>query len=256
MSPSLQQQISSIKSQIITKKRMELKDPTLSPMRWAADGEDHINVWEHASSPLGKLLAHSSPHSFKHRYFGKFNSMESFWHYIQSEERDDRIRVMHGPTLRAFIKRIKMTKITNFRAIIMDSNWQRIRQHRDWMDRIAASSLPFDCYYISKDTQIRTRPTFFKWLIMGFEEIRTAIKDGREPCFDFLLDHTGSSIYQFVLPTVPVATTPVAVTRPTPRKQILSHRQAQSIIDALDPKEPDGNIITESNRNTMPCDIT
>lgn len=217
---SMKKQLSSLRKQITANKRTELRNPTPSPMNWRADGEDHINVWEHASSDLGKLLAHSSRHEFKHQYFGKFCSMESFWHYIQSAEKDDRIRIMRGPALRTFVKKLEMVKVTNFRAIIMDSNWQRIRQHKDWMQRIAESTLPFDCYYINSMTEQRVRPTFYKWLVMGFEEIRSAIKEEREPVFDFLLDHADSEIYKYVLPKL--------------TKPILSDEQAANIMKHLE----------------------
>lgn len=221
---SMSQQMSSLRDQIITKKRNELKSPKPSPMNWGNDGDDHINVWEYAQTELGKFLAHSSPYKFKHKYFGSFNSLEAFWHYIQSAERDDRIRVMHGPTLRTFVKKLTPAKVPNFRAIIMDSNWQRVRQHKDKMQMLAESNLPFDCYYISRSTQMRVRPTFFAWLIMGFEEIRAAVKEGREPIFDFLLDHENSEIYQYVLPKIEVPQ-PIAV---------LSDSQAAAIIDHIE----------------------
>lgn len=232
---NMRQQLASIRNQIITKKRTELKDPTPSPMHWQEDGVDHINVWEHANTELGKFLAHSSPFGFKHKIFGRFNSMESFWHYIQSVEKDDRIRVMHGPTLRLFVKKLEMAKVTNFRAIIMDSNWQRIKQHRDKMEMLAESTLPFDCYYISKTSRMRVRPTFFKWLNMGFEEIRTAVKEGREPIFDFLLDHNNSDIYQFVLPKTVDEIQPAKAKEPTPA--ILTDNEAEKAIECLEQSE-------------------
>lgn len=231
---SMRQQMSSLRSQIVTKKRTELKEPAPNPMKWVKDGEDHINIWEHGRTDLGKFLAHSSPFGFKHKIFGNFNAMESFWHYIQSDEKDDRIRIMHGPTLRQFAKRLKMVRVVNFRAIVMDSNWQRIKQHRDKMQMIAESSLPFDCYYVSKETRLRVRPTFFKWLIMGFDEIRTAIKEGREPIFDFLLDKPNSDIYEFVLPQVLPEEIEEPIQPSKPKPEILSESQVATIIQNLE----------------------
>ena len=43
-SQTMRQQLSTMRDQIITKKRNELKDPALSPMRWKGDGIDHINI--------------------------------------------------------------------------------------------------------------------------------------------------------------------------------------------------------------------
>lgn len=200
---SIQGQLSQIRGKIKVARPDGIKDPSPSPMAWVEDGQDHINIWEQAQTELGKFLAHNSQNPFKHTLFGKFNNMEAFWHYIQSEERDDRIRVMSGRTLKNFSKKLTMTRITNFRAIIMDSNWQRIKQHKSAVHSLKNSTLPFDCYYINSESLIRVRPTFFKWLIKGFEEIRTAVKENRDPNFAFLLDKRDSDIYTFVLPSKP-----------------------------------------------------
>ena len=189
------QQLSDIKKIV----KDDIKDPSPSPMKLAEDGVDHINTWEQAETEIGKFLAHSSTIPFKHDIFGKFNTMESFWVYIQSEEKDDRIRVMSGRTLKNFSKKLNILRITNFRAIIMDANWQKVKQHKHAMQAIKDSTVPFDCYYINSTSGIRVRPTFFKWLIRGFEEIRKAIKEDREPSFNFLLDKKDTGIYDFVV---------------------------------------------------------
>lgn len=177
-----------------------IKDPSPSPMDWIEDGIDHINVWEDAQTDLGKVLSHNSSISFTHNIFGKFGSMEAFWHYIQSKERDDRIRTMSDETLKYFAKKLTTARIVNFRAIIADTNWQRIKQYSAIIDAMRESVLPFDCYYINSQTGLRTRPSFFKWLTRGFDEARAAIKENREPNFAFLLDHQNTGIYDYVVP--------------------------------------------------------
>lgn len=210
-------QLNSLRRQIKPPRRDNVKDPSPSPMLWKGDGEDHINIWERAETELGCILSHNSKLPFNHSVFGRFGNMEAFWHYIQSEERDDRIRMMGGQTLKNFSRKLTMTRVGNFRAIIMDGNYQRIKQYEPIVSAITESTLPFDCYYVSPETQLRTRPIFFKWLMMGFEQIRQAIKEKREPNFEFLLDRPGTSIYQFALPQLPVVekTEPKA-TKPKP----------------------------------------
>ncbi len=83
----------------------------------------------------------------------------------------------------------------------MDSNYQKIRQHKFALELMRDNTLPFDCYYIN-NAGLKMRPYYFKWLVRGFEEIERAIKERREPNFTFLLDHKTSGIYQFVLPPV------------------------------------------------------
>lgn len=175
-------------------------EPERSPMLWIADGVDHININITASTELGQVLTHSSPVPFVHSIFGRFVNMEAFWHYIQSEERDDRICNMVGHTLTMFSKKLTHKLVTNFRAIIVDSNWQRIKQHPVIAEEMKNSTLPFDCWYIARDTGMRKRPIYFKWLISGFEEIRKALKEGREPDFDYLKEIPGTGIYEFAMP--------------------------------------------------------
>lgn len=197
---NMQGQLSAIYGTLKKTKTDGIKDPSPSPMNWEKDGLDHINIWEQAETPLGKFLSHNNDKSFTHNLFGKFNNMEAFWHYIQSEERDDRIRVMSGRSLKNFSKKLTITKIVNFRAIIMDANWQRIKKHKSVIEELRRSTLPFDCYYVNSQTSLRIRPTFFKWLIKGFEEIRQAVIEDRDPNFSFLIDKKGSGIYDFVIP--------------------------------------------------------
>ena len=163
------------------------------------DGIDHINVYEGSKTDLGKALAHGSRIGFNHKIFGAFGNMEAFWHYIQSNERDDRIRQMKGQTLKRFAGQMTRGKVTNFRAIIADSNYQKVIQCKEIVEELKASELPFDCYYINQ-TGLRQRHQYSIWLIQAFEEIRKAIKEDRKPNFDNLLDREGSDIYEFVIP--------------------------------------------------------
>lgn len=176
-----------------------LDEPSPSAMNWKADGVDHINISRQASTDLGFALNNSSPLDFYHSVFGYFGSMETFWHYIQSKERDDRIRGMKGPVLQNFVSMLTWNTVVNFRAIIMDSNYQRIKEYDALQDELRNSTLPFDCYTVNA-AGIRIRPTFFKWLTFGFEEIRKALKENREPDFSILLDVPKSGIYDFVVP--------------------------------------------------------
>jgi hypothetical protein len=207
---TIKTQLNQIKSKIV-KTPNGLKTPSASPMKWLEDGVDHININGDSVTELGKFLSHNSPNSFFHSLFGSFATMESFWFYIHSDERDDRLRVMSGRVLKKFSKNLTIKKISNFRAIILDANWQRIQQYPPIITALKESTLPFDCYrYLDDTSLVRVRPTFFKWLIKGFEEIRLAVKEDREPNFTFLLDKYDSNIYDFVLPKKPPINTVIA----------------------------------------------
>lgn len=179
-----------------------IKDPSPSPLDWKGDGEDHINIWRHAETELGRFLALDSELSVNHKYFGRFGSVETFWYYIQSRERDDRIRSMYGKTLKNFIRKLTREQVTNFRAMIGDTMYQRVLQYPPLLKALKDSTLPFDYYYIDNRNEvgIPIRPNFFKWVLSAMEEIRRAVKEEREPNFTLLMDNRKIGIYDTVLP--------------------------------------------------------
>ena len=193
------QELNSLKSRITGVKKKPYKNAFPNPQTLKGDGEDHINVWDAATTELGKILSHSYKFEFHHLIFGKFKTMESFWSYVRSKERDDQIRSLSGRPLKEFVdNKLTICQITNFKAIIMDTHWQRIRSSQPLMEEIRNSTLRFDCYYINAHSGLPTRPTMYKWICLGLEEIRKAIKENREPDFKFLLDVKNSGIYDFV----------------------------------------------------------
>lgn len=153
------------------------------------DGVNHINIWEKASTDLGVALSHMADLPFTHEKFGKFRSIEGFWHYIRSTSRDDRTRMMAGYKAKKFGDSLESRRVDDFKIIIMDANWQKIKQYNPLVEELKKSTLPFDFYYLyNNDTDIRARPASAFWLIDGFEEIRKAIKENRAPDFSFLKD--------------------------------------------------------------------
>lgn len=178
-----------------------LRSSSPSPMLWKGDGVDHINIFREGKTALGRDLEHGSSLPLKHSIFGKFNTVEGFWYYIQSEERDDRVRQLSGMKLNRFIKQLTTTRVYNFRAIILDANYQRIQQHPQLRNGLIESTLPFDAYSVN-DAGIRIRPPYFKWLTLGIEEIRRAIQEQRDPDFTIYKDHRDKDIYHYVAPNL------------------------------------------------------
>lgn len=196
---AMSEKLGNLRGSIHTRPRQSYRAPYPSADAWIEDGLDHINVYERSNVDLGKALAHGNKLGFNHSIFGSFGNIEAFWHYIQSNERDDRIRQMKGETLKDFAKQLTRSKVTNFRAIIIDANYQRIKQYKELLNAMIESTLPFDCYYYNQ-SDIRQRHQYSIWLIQGFEEIRKALKENREPDLSRFLDVEGSEIYQFVVP--------------------------------------------------------
>lgn len=168
-------------------------------MHWKEDGGDHINIGVSAFTELGKGLNFGSKISFRHSIFGHFENVECFWHYLRSEDRDDRIRGLTGIALTKFMKNVNKVQHINFRAMILDAHYQRIYQNDFLYNEIIASTLTFDCYHVN-EAGIRIRPSHYKWLIQGLEEIRKALKENREPDYRPFMDNVNVDIYYDVLP--------------------------------------------------------
>jgi hypothetical protein len=178
---------------------LDFMKPYRDVMTLLEDGVDHINIWSSATTDMGSVLDHAGPLPLNHSVFGYFDTMTAFWYYIQSEERDDRIRGMQPLAAYRFGKMMTSRRVINFRAIIADSNWQRIKSKPLLIKMLEQSDLPFDAYRVNNETGLRTRPPFFGWLLWSFEEIRKAIKENREPNFSSLLDRRNSDIYEFAI---------------------------------------------------------
>lgn len=163
---------------------------TLPPVEQiGVDGVNHINIWERASTDLGVALSHMADLPFTHETYGKFRSIEGFWHYIRSISRDDRTRMMAGYKAKKFGDTLESQRVDDFKAIIMDANWQKVKQYPPIIEEIKNSTLPFDYYYIfNNEENVRIRPASAYWLLEGFNVIRQAIKEDSIPDFSFLKD--------------------------------------------------------------------
>lgn len=168
--------------------------------KWQEDGVDHINIGYNVKTELGNLLSLDSPLKLKHSIFGHFETVENFRLYIQTEEKDDRLRYARVVDARKMAKAYKYKRPINLHAMVMDSVYSRIKAYPRVAELIVQSELPFENYYIHPKSGIRIRPRSFSWLIPGFEEIRVALKEGREPNFDFLKDRKDAGIYDFTMP--------------------------------------------------------
>ena len=218
-----------------------------SPMDIGEDGVTHINIWDHGKTEIGKLLSHSSELSFKHDVFFNFRTMDCFWHYIRSQERDDHIRDMSPRALKEFSKKLTPVRVVNFRAIIMDANYQKVMQYPVLVSAMMESTVPFECYYTHLNSDVRIRPPFASWIMRGFEEIRKAIKFNREPDWGFITDNRHIGLFGNVLPEkmIEPTTAPVVVTPPKQKhKKPFVHRVVPAEVQEhlAKPVETDANI--------------
>lgn len=192
-------QLSSVRQFLPVDIRNDLRNPLPNANESGDDGVDHINIWADGETELGRGLSHGFNLEFTHSHFGDFVCMEAFWHFIRSAERDDRTKILYGQRLNQFSKKTNAINVPNFKALIMDANLQKIDQYPDLKEELTDSELPFECYFyktLPKGDKIRQRPAFAPWLIWGFNEIRQALKDNREPDFTPLMDKDDVDIYE------------------------------------------------------------
>jgi hypothetical protein len=182
------------------KDRVNIDLPVLpSPMKLGKDGDDHINIYQNSETVLGQALSQSANLGIDHPHFGHFSSLEGFWQWIATQEHDDRLRSLNGHSLRMLAKKLTKCHVPNLQMIVMDACWLKVNRHTELRASLTKSTLPFDCYYFSRENQhLRMRPYYATWMVYGFEEIRKALKEKRDPNFEALREvgEPGTDMYE------------------------------------------------------------
>ncbi len=148
----------------------------------ADDGITHINVHPvHGATDLGRTLSTFAYTPFSHPYYGKFNCLEGFWHFIRNEERDDKLRyVSHNKALELG-KKGKVSDYPEFREDVIGAMYQKIIQDPALLKEFCESELPFDMYYIYGPAHLLISPKWNGWLVPGLEELRVTLRNGAVP---------------------------------------------------------------------------
>jgi len=168
--------------QTVKKKEYKGPMPNLTILgnvnRIGEEGVNHILLSKFSKNPVGNILAIDSEEPLHHRTLGYFKTFQGFWHYISTEERDDRLRELTGHNLDKLVEKLTKIRIHNFNALILDALYQRAVQKKESILLIRKSTLPFDHYRVyNNQTGLRQRMAFSFWLIEGCETIRKAIKE-------------------------------------------------------------------------------
>lgn len=161
---------------------------------WMEDGEDHINTHHHASTELGKALSMYGDYEFYHAQYGRFRTVHGLISWLADSNQPDEYR-----TMTAFMvqhnrqARVNDLYIANFHYLIVEATWQKIKAYPELQKALAECHLPFDYYYYNyvrgesnSKNKVRIRNSSSRWLIAGFDELRNAARENREPELDFL----------------------------------------------------------------------
>lgn len=161
-----------------TSKPNTINDPGYA----AEDGITHINIHPTiAKTELGKQLALFSYTPFIHPYYGKFNCLEGFWHFVRNEERDDKLRYATYDRALKLGKKGKMDSYPGFKEDILGAMYQKIIQNKEIRDAFVESTLPFDMYYLFGPHDIQIATKWGSWMLAGLTEIRESLKKDQVP---------------------------------------------------------------------------
>ena len=181
---SMRDQLKSIKP-VVTQSTMNDSGLPFTANAWLKDGVDHINIARFAKTMLGKVLNLDYVRSWDHPVLGPFRSLNSLWFFLRARNRTDAIRNMTGGELRNFVDERCGgfgDHLPNFRGMILDSMYRRAKSCNEIQNEIIRSVLPFDSYR-ENEAGIRIRFEHSSWITAGYEEIRNALKEQREPDF-------------------------------------------------------------------------
>lgn len=125
-----------------------------------ADGLDFVWVDPAAATELGRLMAYPTLTPFTHPILGPFNSMEGFWYYVGTQERDDKLRELWGSEARTYGKKMTTRKVAAFREILVTGVVAKIQQSPRLRELIQSEPvLPFRIYYLFGPQKLPIRPT-------------------------------------------------------------------------------------------------
>jgi len=164
-----------------TSKKHPGKAPVNMKPKFEEDGITHINIDYRGNSELGRLLHQFTPAPFTHPHFGKFASVEGFWQYIRSVERDDRLRKLSGIVAFKHGQKAKEYRDMNYCEVLDMANYYKIDQNPKIKKLMIKSTLPFECYYTQGEGNIVTLPVNRARVIDCFTKLRKNFVEGIVP---------------------------------------------------------------------------
>lgn len=158
-------------------------------MRPLADGHTHINIYSRGRTELGRFLSNFTEHEYNHYNYGKFASIEAFWHWRHlygseaPEEELDRLRVLSGNMALVQGRALRQKYEAHLRAYeyfeidICNAIGQKILDVPRMRRKLCRSSLPFKHYYWYGDNihAAKTRDGGCAWMVKHIEVIRMGL---------------------------------------------------------------------------------
>lgn len=140
------------------------------------DGVDHLNTSSSAVTRLGQALEINAHIPFHHPDLGPFKSVGGLWYFIGGQTQDEQFRSLFGKACRMQGKAIKMREIQGFKTIIAEATWIKVFSDDGLRQAMVDSALPFRCYYLQGDMNLRVAALTEDWYMPILEEIRRTLK--------------------------------------------------------------------------------
>lgn len=145
-----------------------------SPWLPFEDGLTHINMYSKSPVLLGRQLSHFAPIGFTHPEYGRFASMEGFWHWLKTGKIHEQFRTLEGHRAKNAGKDLPSVHHEGFALEIQKANQMRLEQNPELMSAFVQSTLPLTHYYVvghgTNVTPIKTTTT--DWLEYFFSRLR------------------------------------------------------------------------------------
>jgi hypothetical protein len=148
------------------------------------DGVDHYNVSIFSENSLGRVVSLEFKCIFKHPEYGEFHSLKSFYYWLYSGKKADKVRNLTGKDLEFAAKNLfKAVSINKkFKEEIVAANFYKIKSFKFIQKMLLESKqVPFVCYKYLGNKLNNTGIGFDKtkqnqYFLDSLEEIRFNIK--------------------------------------------------------------------------------
>lgn len=179
-----------------------------SPKQWEGDGVDHINIWPFSDSPLGRAIALDKISPWDHPFLGSFLTIEAVHILARAKTIDESYRRARPQDLRQLLSKntgmfYARNQVRNLDAALLHCAYVRLLGEPKTVKMLIESTLPFDHYWREKLEEGKvprySRRDNHSWIVPGFNEIREAFKNWRQPDFKALMSDPDLPIYVDIL---------------------------------------------------------
>lgn len=117
-------------------------------LKASGDGSTHINVYSLGATELGRKLTNFAKTPFTHPVYGKFESMEGYWHYLSTGMIHNLLKSKYGNEAKVSARRLAKVWYPEFESEIIQGLHCKLSQNPDIYTMLMQSTLPLTHYYI------------------------------------------------------------------------------------------------------------